>query len=194
MNDDEKIQELLAFFKALADPNRLKIIGLLAYQDLSVQQMAEMLSLASSTVSHHLARLSKAGLVSARAEGYYNIYQLDANKLASLSKELLTPDQLPTFVKDVDMDAYDQKVVKNFTNPDGTIKAIPGQLKKLMAILNYLLPEFEAEKRYPEKEVNQILGRYHEDYAQLRRALVEAGLMKREKGIYWKVDQPGHNE
>ena len=79
MNDDEKIQELLNFFKALADPNRLKIIGLLARQDLSVEQMAEMLSLASSTVSHHLSRLNKAGLVSARAEvitTYTNLMQV----------------------------------------------------------------------------------------------------------------------
>ena len=190
MNDDEKIQERLNFFKALADPNRLKIIGLLARQDLSVEQMAEMLSLASSTVSHHLSRLNKAGLVSARAEGYYNIYQLNAGKLASLSKELLTPEQLPTFVKEIDMDAYDQKVVKNFTNPDGTLKAIPGQMKKLTAILKYILPEFEADRKYPEKEVNQILERYHEDYAQLRRDLIDTGLMKRENGIYWKVEQP----
>jgi len=194
MNNDEKIQELLNFFKALADPNRLKIIGLLAQQDLSVEQMAEMLSIASSTVSHHLSRLSKAGLVSARAEGYYNIYQLNAKKLELLSKELLTPEQLPTFVREVDMDAYDQKVVKNFTNPDGTLKTIPGQRKKLLAILQYLLPEFESEKRYQEKEVNQILERFHEDYAQLRRDMIDTGLMKRENGIYWKVEQPEQNE
>ena len=143
MKNEEKIEELLNFFKALADPNRLKIIGLLAQQDLSVEQIAEMLNIASSTVSHHLSRLNKAGLVSARAEGYYNIYQLNAKKLESLSKELLTPDQLPTFVKEVDMDAFDQKVVKNFTNPDGSLKAIPGQLKKMKAVLNYILPEFE---------------------------------------------------
>ena len=194
MNNDEKIQELLNFFKALADPNRLKIIGLLAQQDLSVEQMAEMLSIASSTVSHHLSRLSKAGLVSARAEGYYNIYQLNAKKLELLSKELLTPEQLPTFVREVDMDAYDQKVVKNFTNPDGTLKTIPGQRKKLLAILQYLLPEFESEKRYQEKEVNQILERFHEDYAQLRRDMIDTGLMKRVNGIYWKVEQPAQNE
>lgn len=194
MNNDEKIQELLNFFKALADPNRLKIIGLLAQQDLSVEQMAEMLSLASSTVSHHLSRLNKAGLVSARAEGYYNIYQLNVKKLKSLSKELLSPEQLPTFVEEVDMNAYDQKVVKNFTHPDGTLKAIPGQMKKLIAILKYILPEFETDREYPESEVNQILERYHADYAQLRRDLVETGLMKREKGIYWKVEQTAQNK
>jgi DNA-binding transcriptional ArsR family regulator len=194
MNNDEKIHELLNFFKALADPNRLKIIGLLAQQDLSVEQMAEMLSVASSTVSHHLSRLSKAGLVSARAEGYYNIYQLNAKKLELLSKELLTPEQLPTFVSEIDMDAYDQKVVKNFTNPDGTLKIIPGQRKKLIAVLQYMLPEFESGKQYQEKEVNQILERFHEDYAQLRRDMIDTGLMKRENGIYWKVEQPAQNE
>lgn len=194
MKNEEKIEELLNFFKALADPNRLKIIGLLAQQDLSVEQIAEMLNIASSTVSHHLSRLNKAGLVSARAEGYYNIYQLNAKKLESLSKELLTPDQLPTFVKEVDMDAFDQKVVKNFTNPDGSLKAIPGQLKKMKAVLNYILPEFEDGKRYQEKEVNQILERFHQDYAQLRRSMIDTGLMKRENGIYWKNEQPEENE
>ncbi len=194
MKNEEKIEELLNFFKALADPNRLKIIGLLAQQDLSVEQIADMLNIASSTVSHHLARLNKAGLVSARAEGYYNIYQLNAKKLESLSKELLTPEQLPIFVKEVDMDAFDQKVVKNFTNPDGSLKAIPGQLKKLKAILSYILPEFEDGKQYQEKEVNQILERFHEDYAQLRRSMIDTGLMKRENGIYWKAEQPDQNE
>jgi len=68
--------ELLSFFKALSDANRLKIVGLLARESLSVEQIAEMLSLRPSTVSHHLSILGEAGLVSARAESYYNIYQL----------------------------------------------------------------------------------------------------------------------
>ncbi len=187
MENDAKIQELLNFFKALADPNRLKIVGLLAQQDLSVEQIAEMLSISPSTASHHLSRLSKAGLVSARAESYYNIYQLNASKLETLSKDLLAPERLPTIISEVDMDAYDQKVVKNFTNPDGSLKGIPGQLKKMRAILLYILPAFEEGVRYPEKEVNQILEKYHEDYAQLRRSMIDTGLMKRENGIYWRV-------
>ena len=61
---EEQITELLAFFKALADANRLKIIGLLAQDEYPVEQIAEMLDLRPSTVSHHLSKLSKAGLVS----------------------------------------------------------------------------------------------------------------------------------
>ena len=53
MNDEIRIEGLLNFFKALSDANRLKIVGLLAQEDLSVEQIAEMLGIGSSTVSHH---------------------------------------------------------------------------------------------------------------------------------------------
>ena len=50
---DEQVAELLGFFKALADGNRLKIVGLLAQGEYTVEQLAEMLDLRPSTVSHH---------------------------------------------------------------------------------------------------------------------------------------------
>lgn len=73
--------ELVTFFKALADSSRLKIVGLLAQRPYTVEQLAAMLDLRPSTVSHHLSRLTEAGLVSARAEGYYSVYQLEEKAL-----------------------------------------------------------------------------------------------------------------
>lgn len=191
MNDELKIEKLLNFFKALADANRLKIVGLLAQQDLSVEQLAEMLGIGSSTVSHHLSRLSRAGLVSARAESYYNIYHLNIEQLESLSRELLEAETLPAVTADVDMDAYDQKVVRNYTKADGTLKQIPNQQKKLLAILRYVVKDFKPDVRYTEKEVNQILGNYHDDYAFLRRGLVDHKFLDRESGgsSYWLIDE-----
>jgi predicted transcriptional regulator len=190
MDNEKQIQELLNFFKALSDANRLKIIGLLAQQDLSVEQMAEVLGVSASTVSHHLSRLSKAGLVSARAESYYNIYQLNVERLESLSKELLAKETLPAVTAELDMDAYDQKVVRNYSKPDGSLKSIPTQLKKLQAVLRYVVRDFAMDVRYSEKEVNQILERYNEDYAQLRRELVDFGFLGREGGggSYWLIN------
>ena len=173
MNEEDRIQQLIQFFKALSDPNRLKIIGLLAQKDLSVEQLAEMLEVGSSTVSHHLSRLSKTGLVSARTESYYNIYHLNTGRLESLSKELLAGETLPAVTADINLNAYDQKVVRNYTNEDGTLKSIPNQMKKLLAVLRYVAKDFQTGKVYSEKEVNAILEKYHEDYAQLRRELVE---------------------
>ncbi|MAT45772.1 MAG: ArsR family transcriptional regulator [Anaerolineaceae bacterium] len=191
MNDEMKIQELLNFFKALADANRLKIIGLLAQQDLSVEQIAEMLGISSSTVSHHLSKLSKTGLVSARAESYYNVYHLNEERLESLSKEILSKETLPEVTAEIDLDAYDSKVVRNYTNPNGTIKAIPTQQKKMLAILKYVVRDFKPDRTYSEKEVNEILERYHEDYAYLRRELIEFKFMAREAGgkSYWLLKE-----
>ncbi|HMO19713.1 MAG TPA: DUF2087 domain-containing protein, partial [Candidatus Melainabacteria bacterium] len=54
-------------------------------------------------------------------------------------------------------------------------------------ILRYLAEQFDRRQKYSEKEVNQIIGRYHEDFATLRRELVGASLMKRKAGEYWRV-------
>ena len=77
--------ELLGFYKAMADANRLKIVGLLTQGEYAVEQIAEMLDLRSSTVSHHLSKLSKVGLVSARPESYYDTYRLETGVLESMS-------------------------------------------------------------------------------------------------------------
>lgn len=190
MNEEDRIQQLIQFFKALSDPNRLKIIGLLAQKDLSVEQLAEMLGIGSSTVSHHLSRLSKTGLVGARTESYYNIYHLNTGRLESLSKELLAGETLPAVTADINMDAYDQKVIRNYTNDDGTLKSIPNQMKKLLAVLRYVAKDFQIGTVYSEKEVNRVLEKYNQDYAQLRRELVEFKFMAREGGggSYWLLE------
>lgn len=183
--------ELLAFFKALADANRLKIIGLLSQQEFTVEQLAEMLNLSSSTVSHHLAKLTKAGLVSARAESYYNVYKLETRTLEDMARRLLAKETLPAVASDVDLNAYDRKVLNNYSLPDGRLKAIPLQQKKLLAVLRYVVREFEPNVRYSEKQVNQVLARFHEDYARLRRELVEFRFMDRKGGggDYWRIDE-----
>jgi len=186
---DDLNAELLPFFKALADANRLKIVGLLAQRDLSVEQLAEMLHLRPSTVSHHLAQLAAAGLVSAHPESYYNIYHLEAGTVEKVAKSLLARQTLPAVAAGVDLGAYDRKVVVDFTLPDGRLKAIPAQRKKLEAILHYVVQAFEPGVRYSEKQVNEILARYHEDTATLRRELVGYKLLEREGGggEYWRT-------
>jgi predicted transcriptional regulator len=181
-------EALVDFFKALADANRLKIVGLLARQPYSVEELAALLELKPSTVSHHLAKLSEVGLVSARADSYYNVYQLDEKALETKSRSLFSQENLKASVSDVDLDAYDSKVVGDYTRKDGSLKTIPSQRKKLEAVLRYVVKAFKVEKRYSEKQVNEILSGYHEDTASLRRELVGFGLMKREGGggEYWR--------
>ncbi len=181
-------EELVTFFKALSDANRLKIIGLLAQQPYSVEELAALLDLKASTVSHHLSKLSQIGLVSAKADSYYNVYELDEKALEERSRNIFSQENLAASVADVDADAYDNKVIKDFVRKDGSLKTIPAQRKKLEAVLRYVAKAFELNKRYSEKKVNEILSQYHEDTASLRRELVGYGLMKREGGggDYWR--------
>lgn len=184
MND-----ELVSFYKALADANRLKIVGLLAGHAYSVEELAALLKLKPSTVSHHLAKLTQVGLVSARTESYYNVYRLEEKALEEKTRRLLSREDFSTAIADVDLDTYDRKVVADYTRKDGSLKTIPAQRKKLEAVLRYVVKAFEPDKHYSEKKVNEILSGYHEDTASLRRELVGFGLMKREGGggDYWRT-------
>jgi predicted transcriptional regulator len=186
-------EELLAFFKALADANRLKIVGLLARQPYTVEQLSAMLGLGASTVSHHLSKLSEAGLVTATAQSYYNYYRLETGRVEEMARRLLSAEALPEVAGDVDASAFDRKVVNDYLLPDGQLKTIPSQRKKLLAVLRHIVQSFEPGKRYSEKEVNEILGRYHEDTASLRRELVGSKLMAREGGggDYWRIEEGG---
>ena len=182
-------EELVTFFKALADSNRLKIVGLLAEKSYSVEELAALLKLKPSTVSHHLSKLSEAGLVTSRGESYYTVYQLDRKLLEEKSRSMFSQSELSTVVAEVDAGAYDNKVIRDYSRRDGSLKTLPSQQKKLEAILRHVVKSFEMGKRYSEKRVNEILSQYHEDTATLRRELVGFGLMKREGGggEYWRV-------
>ena len=182
-------EELVTFFKALADANRLKIVGLLAEKPYSVEELATLLKLKPPTISHHLAKLVEAGLIKSHAESYYNVYQLDQAALDAKTRTMFSQQELSNVASEVDADAYDNKVIRDYTRRDGSLKTLPSQRKKLEAILRYVVQAFDMEKRYSEKQVNEILARYHADTATLRRELVGFGLMQREGGggEYWRV-------
>jgi predicted transcriptional regulator len=188
--------ELVTFYKALADANRLKIVGALAHKPYSVEELAALLAVKPSTVSHHLAKLAQAGLVSARAQGYYSVYQLEAKSLEHQARRLLKREDFSATIRNTDLDAYDRKVVTDYSRPDGGLKTIPAQRKKLEAVLRHVMTAFESGKRYSEQQVNRILARFHEDTATLRRELVASGLMNRVGGggQYWRADAGGQQD
>jgi predicted transcriptional regulator len=190
MTQEETLNTLLEFFKALADENRLKIIGLLAQNPTSVEALADALGLSVSTTSHHLSRLSKSGLVSARADGHYFIYSLQTEKLKDMSRHLLQEENLPALSVDTGEDAFERKVLSNFVDKDGRIVSFPVQEKKFAVLLRYALRSFEPGKRYTEKEVNALLSHYNEDTAALRRGMIEYRLLQRESNgsAYWLTE------
>jgi len=181
-------EQLLTFFKAMADANRLKIVGLLSQQEYSVEQLAALLNLRPPTVSHHLKLLSEAGLVSAHAQSYYNLYHLEYGVLEQIARQLAEQDRLPRMAADVDLGAYDQKVLRDILLPDGRLMVIPAQRKKREVVLRHILKEFKPQVHYSEKQVNEVLARFHDDTATLRREMIAYKMMKRAEGEYWRID------
>lgn len=82
-----------------------------------------------------------------------------------------------------------ENIIKNYIKNDKIIN-IPRAEKKKIIILQYLLQKFQRNKRYTEKEVNEVIKSMHEDFATLRRYLIEYGFMARENNgsIYWVND------
>ena len=182
----EQFNILLRFFKALADDSRLKIVGILANQECSVEELAVLLQLKEPTVSHHLAKLKELNLVTMRPEGNSRLYQLDSEALQSISKEIFTPEKIASLIEDVDTEAWESKVLKNYFEGE-CLKEIPASRKKRLVILKWLTSKFEIGVQYPERTLNDILKCYHPDCATLRREFIASQLMQRENGVYWRT-------
>ena len=73
---------------ALADLNRRRILGLLKQGDLSVGEILPHLEITGASLSHHLAVLKKADLVSSRREGQQIFYSLNLSVFEEIINEL----------------------------------------------------------------------------------------------------------
>jgi biotin operon repressor len=188
--EDRHFSEILNFFKALSDENRLKIVGLLAQQPYTVEKLADALGLSVSTTSHHLSRLASAGLVTVRVEGHYYYYSLQMEVLRKMTQQMMKDEEIARLSQSGTEDEFARKVMRSFVNAEGRIIAFPAQEKKYRVILEYVVKSFEVGEKYSEKQVNEILSRFHQDTSSLRRALIEHKMMQRESNgsAYWRTE------
>jgi DNA-binding HxlR family transcriptional regulator len=188
-------RELLEYIKALADDNRLMLVGLLGQSEHNVGDLATRLGITEPTVSHHLAKLRSAGLVNLRAQGSQRIYGLNAaalqrfKTLASGIENMDLRDAQPddqAWIDALDVSEEDRKVFRDYTS-GGRLVQIPTRRKKLLVLLRWLAGRFQAGVLYTEQEVNAIIRSFHDDHTTLRRDLVDFGFLRRERGggKYW---------
>lgn len=187
MKTDE-LETLVQFLKALADPSRLRLMGLLANGEQSVSSLAAALDLKEPTISHHLARLHTLGLVSFRAAGTTRFYTLESAVLQRVSKDLFTVAKVSSIADTVATEQWERKVLDTYFEGD-RLTSIPTTRKKRNVIMDFLASAFVPGERYPEKEVNAVIKRHHDDTSTLRRELIMTGLMAREGGVYWRTDK-----
>ena len=186
MMANAQLAHMLAFFKALSDESRLKIVGSLANSERSVEELASLLDLKAPTVSHHLAKLKSLGLVTMKSEGTTHLYKLDLESLRALSKQMLSVENIVKEDHSINYDAWEAKILTDFFEGE-RLKEIPASRKKREVVLRWLVERFQYDNRYSEKEVNAIIARHHPDFATLRRELIGGCLMQRKDGVYWRI-------
>lgn len=177
---------LVQIGRALGDDTRMLVLALLAEEDQPMygQEIAARLSISPQNVSHHLGILKNAGLLRERRENAYRYYSLDIDNIRQLGAAFADGRLgLPT-----KRDEREGVLAVFFDS--GRLKSIPTQTTKLRYVLDELARAFEWGRLYDEREVNDILKRYHEDTARLRRELVDHQLLMRERGRYWLVRPP----
>ncbi|HBE59864.1 MAG TPA: ArsR family transcriptional regulator [Cyanobacteria bacterium UBA11149] len=184
----QNLKTLLDFFKALSNESRLKLLGVLAQRECSVEELAALLDLKPPTVSHHLAKLKALNLVSLSPQGNTHLYRLNLEQLQHLSRDLLTPEQMQTLAQDVEPKNWETTVLQSFIAGD-RITSIPVSRKKRFVLLKWLVEKFECDRDYSEKEVNSILKRHHEDCATLRREFIGYQMMKRDRDVYRRLPE-----
>jgi hypothetical protein len=178
--------EILDFVKAMASAERLRVIGALVRGRATQAEIASQLHLPVRDVFNHLAFLVHVCVVT-EVDGVYDLNEKAIESLARGQFEGKRPVYTPEENREEDA----RKVLKAYLNPDGTIKQIPQEGRKLHVILNYVLDAFAFDATYTEKEVNTIIRRFHVDTASLRRAFIDHGLMARESDgtKYWRVKE-----
>ena len=157
-------RELLAL---LAEPDRLKALAAVALGAETLAQVAERAGLEPKAAGRALSRLMAGGLVEGGSgEGYRVRY------------ETLREAARPPADESEPAEESGIEVLRRFISK-GRLLAMPAAHSKRLVVLDHLAGLFEPGRRYPEPEVNELLGRYHPDYAMLRRYLVDDGFLDR---------------
>lgn len=176
-------EQTAKYFKALAEPSRLKILAALVEKPMYIELLAVRLNLAASTTSFHLKKLEEAGIIKSEREQFYTVYHLIPEALQRPVFDLVRQPESAMEAQNSQDQAYRQKVLRAFF-VDGKLVKIPVQLKKRMIVLEELANKFIPGQLYPEKQVNLILADYNDDFCTLRREMIGECLLTRKEGIY----------
>ncbi|CAM2885506.1 metalloregulator ArsR/SmtB family transcription factor [Paenibacillus sediminis] len=182
-----QLEKMVAYHKALADPTRLRMLFLLAEGELHGQALAEKLNISQPTVTHHAAKLREAALIKERRDKntvYFSINPYFIEKSAQATINFILHKGGEERMDHQVNESLKESVVRNFFAKDGRLKQIPAQYKKKLIALQHMAEQLEPGRSYSEKEINEFIKQYHEDFATIRREFIMHQFMYREDGVY----------
>jgi hypothetical protein len=175
---DDSADAALDAFALLADAPRLRVAAAVVLGAQTTDDVVAATGLTSRDALEALSRLEAGDLV--RRDGPAWVF--DVRRLSELARDA-RPKTAPDGHGDVP--AHVGQVLRRFL-PHGRLLSIPAQRSRRLVVLDYIAGSFELGVKYPEREVNAILGGFDDDFATLRRYLVDDGFLTREAGVYWR--------
>lgn len=148
----------------------------------SDEAVASATGLPLRQVRRALERLGRAGLVVGLEEADLSVPIEPLRQSARLAGRMRRADD----AKDLGATPEQAAVLRGFL-VDGRLVSIPAARSKRMVLLDFLAQRFEPGRVYPEREVNRLLGAVHDDFAALRRYLVNEEFLERRGGFYWRA-------
>lgn len=140
----------------------------------------------NTLINIKLKKLMDAGAVSSRREQYYTMYSINKEVFQCRILDILGEKSSDAQRQQEREARYRQRVLDSFFEY-GRLKSIPAQRKKERICLEEIAKELELGRPYPERELNQVLLRFHQDYCTLRRDMISEGILCREDGLYTRL-------
>ncbi|MMZ45634.1 metalloregulator ArsR/SmtB family transcription factor [Paenibacillus sp. Mc5Re-14] len=182
-----QLDKMVNYHKALADPTRMRILLLLSCGEMHGQALAKKLNLSQPTVTHHASKLREVGLIKERRDKNTVYFTLNP-ELIRQHAEATVRFIFEKGEEEEDMselnETLEATVLRNFFAKDGKLRQIPAQYKKKLIVLQMLAEKLEPGRIYPERELNEWIKQYHEDFATIRRELIMHQFMYREREMY----------
>lgn len=173
----------LALLRLLLDPDRLAVAGALAAADrpLDGGDLAECSGADRRVALEVVAALVDAGLARRTDDGYV----LAPGGWRAMAATVAVEDEPADVSIGHGMTRDEREVLERWFEGRHLVR-LPANRTQRLVVLERLALEFEPGRRYPETEVNSILGQFNDDWSSLRRALVDHGLLDRANNQYWR--------
>ncbi|GKX31218.1 transcriptional regulator [Vallitalea longa] len=154
------------------------------YNDMNDKETAKKLSISQSTIRNYRFKLREK---EKQAKIFTILMDLTARH--SDSNKLVEPHKTATMIDDRYQITKEEseKIIKRYFTEEGGLKDLPSKEKRKIIVLRHIADNFKPNNRYSEKEINRIIKRIYDDYAIIRRYLIEYGFLDRTKDCtyYW---------
>lgn len=171
--------------RLLVDRDRLAVVGALAGDDATTDELVDRTGRDRRTVLAALGELRASGLVHLAGDRY----GLDDAALRDAARQAAEIEIPMDPVIGFGMTDDERLILGRFFSGRVLVE-IPAHRARRLVVLQRLALEFDVGRRYLEREVDAILGAFHPDRASLRRFLVDEGFLDRDhvdgEHLYWR--------